>query len=350
MIGILKRMANALLLGVAGTVATILVIALWPEVPPLLVALGVLVPIGAGLLIEPARMPWFKKKLDIEAELAATDATPTMKETVRQLDEEGQRRAIETLQNRAFMTVAEALETPAPTDPATVLRATLSDEAIRAVLVDKADDFFLAAAEVARDDSRETPLDDAHRVFENICALMETFDVDCENEGYYVAQIGVATAERALALGEPVPAYIEDYFPETPFVFQKREQVACVFPLVRITSTKTESVWQAGSQGFSIRIAKGLSYRIGAARGHRVSQEVKVDLGAGPAAVTNKHFYYVTDGLSRRISLLKIVSVAREGTSVKIVKEAARPKPLYVRLPDEKSARVLALYLREGGE
>lgn len=350
MIGLLKRLLNAVLLGAAGFVAAVIVKALWPEVPPGLVVLIVFGPFGAGLVLNPTRLPWFKKKIDIEAELRAVDASPEIKEKVMSLDEKDRVKVIEALQDRAFVTVAEALESPAGTDLPALLRTTLSDEAIRAVLLEKADDFFFAAASVARDEKRETPLEDAHRVFENVCTLMETFDVDCENEGYWVAQIGVATAERALSLGEPVPAFIEDYFPETPFVFQKREQVACVFPLVRITSTKTESVWQAGSQGFSIRIAKGLSYRIGAARGHRVSKEVNVDLGAGPAAVTNKHFYYVTDGLSRRIPLLKIVSVARDGDTVKIVKEAARPKPVYVRFPDEESARVLALYMREGGE
>lgn len=63
-----------------------------------------------------------------------------------------------------------------------------------------------------------------------------------------------------------------------------------------------------GSQGVSIRIAKGVYYRVGAFKGQPVEYSERVFVGSGLFAVTNRHIY-LSGGKSFRIQHDKIVTI-----------------------------------------
>lgn len=113
------------------------------------------------------------------------------------------------------------------------------------------------------------------------------------------------------------------------FKFQKSEEVLGRFYRVNMYTTKSETKFQAGSNGWSFRIMKGVSFRIGNSRGHMVRNEVRVKLGYGPVAVTTKHLYYACgDESTKRIPLDKIVSIKTTRSGVKVLKEGERAKPI----------------------
>lgn len=115
---------------------------------------------------------------------------------------------------------------------------------------------------------------------------------------------------------------------DMPFLFKKKEVVLFAADSVGTTETKMKTRYQAGSRGVTVRIAKGISCRVGDVKGKRISEEVDEFVGNGPVAITNSNLYYACGGKSRRVALDKIVSVSRSGSKLTWVKEAARPKPV----------------------
>ncbi len=113
-----------------------------------------------------------------------------------------------------------------------------------------------------------------------------------------------------------------------PFLLQKGEVVVWSWPRVPVYEHKTKAEFVGGSQGASIRIAKGVYWRVGAVKGTRVEHEVRHPLGVGPLAVTNRHIYYLAGKDSQRIRLDKIVSINPIAGAVIVHREGARSKPL----------------------
>lgn len=155
-----------------------------------------------------------------------------------------------------------------------------------------------------------------------------------EIAGSYASQGLVPRNELKMMYGEP------------PFIFQRGERLFFCDESVRIYETKTETSYKAGSRGVSVRIAKGLSYRIGNSRGKRIQEEVVDFKGIGTVAITTKNLYYLVDDRSVRIPLSKLVSVTQNGNEMELVKEAARPQPITFKFDDEQDARLMARIAR----
>lgn len=77
----------------------------------------------------------------------------------------------------------------------------------------------------------------------------------------------------------------------------------------------------------SIRVMKGVYYRVGAFRGAPVDRTERVVVDRGILAVTNKHIYFAGGRKSFRIRHDKIVSHMPFSDGVGIVRDAATAKP-----------------------
>ena len=135
-----------------------------------------------------------------------------------------------------------------------------------------------------------------------------------------------------------------------PFLLRKKEVLLFCAGSVGMTETKMESRYEAGSRGVTLRIAKGVSYRVGNVKGRRVSEEVEEYAGRGPVAVTNVNLYYECGGKSRRVALEKIVSVKRHRCDLTWVKDAARPKPVTWTFTSEGEAALAERVMKEAPE
>lgn len=115
---------------------------------------------------------------------------------------------------------------------------------------------------------------------------------------------------------------------DLPFNFQKTEKVIWVFHDTNYYEQKTRREYVSGSRGASVRVAKGVYFRVGAFKGKTIESTETVHAGNGMLVVTNKHLYFGGGtGKSFRIRLDKIVSFEPFSDGIGIQKDGVTAKP-----------------------
>jgi hypothetical protein len=112
-----------------------------------------------------------------------------------------------------------------------------------------------------------------------------------------------------------------------PFNFKKDEQLIWLFKAVQYYEQKTSREFVGASHGVSIRIARGIYYRVGAFKGHPVETSGSVLSDTGQLCVTNQHIYFAGATKSFRIPYSKIVTITPYSDGVCIQRDAANAKP-----------------------
>jgi len=112
-----------------------------------------------------------------------------------------------------------------------------------------------------------------------------------------------------------------------PFNLQKTEKIVWVFQDVDYYEEKTKTRYVGGSQGVSIRIAKGLYYRTGAFKGERIQTSETIHADTGLLGITNKHIYFSGSSKKFRINYNKIVSFEPFQDGIGIQRDAQTAKP-----------------------
>jgi hypothetical protein len=112
-----------------------------------------------------------------------------------------------------------------------------------------------------------------------------------------------------------------------PFNLQKSEKVVWVFQDVSYYEEKTRTRYVGGSRGASIRIAKGLYYRVGAFKGERVQTSETIHADTGLMGVTNKHIYFAGPIKRFRINYNKIVTFEPFSDGIGVQRDAQTAKP-----------------------
>lgn len=117
---------------------------------------------------------------------------------------------------------------------------------------------------------------------------------------------------------------------ELPFNLQKNEQVIWVFPNTKYYEDRKRREYVGKSSGVSIRIAKGVYYRVGAFKGNPVDTVETTLIGEGLFGVTNKHIYLAGAGKGFRVKLEKIVAIHpyEDGVGIQQEQVTAKPKTL----------------------
>ena len=115
---------------------------------------------------------------------------------------------------------------------------------------------------------------------------------------------------------------------QLPFNFLKSEKLIWVFQNVKYLEQRSQKRYVGGSQGVSIRVARGIYFRTSSFKGRPVVETETVEAGMGLLAVTNKHLYFGGGtGKSFRIRLDKIVSFEPYSDGIGIQRDAASAKP-----------------------
>lgn len=112
-----------------------------------------------------------------------------------------------------------------------------------------------------------------------------------------------------------------------PFNLQKNEKIVWVFQNVNYYEEKTRTRYVGGSQGVSLRIAKGVYYRTGAFKGERVQTSETIHVDTGLLGVTNKHIYFAGPAKRFRIAFKKIVSFEPFSDGIGVQRDAQTAKP-----------------------
>jgi len=112
-----------------------------------------------------------------------------------------------------------------------------------------------------------------------------------------------------------------------PINFQKGESVVWAFPDSRYLEDKTRRQYVGGSQGVSIRVMKGVYYRVGAFKGEAIESTERVHVDTGLVVVTNKNIYFAGPRKSLRVPYPKIVSFELFSDGIGIMRDATTAKP-----------------------
>lgn len=112
-----------------------------------------------------------------------------------------------------------------------------------------------------------------------------------------------------------------------PINFQKGEQIAWAFSGSKYLEDKTRRQYVGRSQGASIRIMKGVYYRVGAFKGHAVEHTDRVHIDTGWVVVTNKNIYFAGPRKSVRLPYAKIVSFEPFSDGIGVMRDTATAKP-----------------------
>ena len=111
-----------------------------------------------------------------------------------------------------------------------------------------------------------------------------------------------------------------------PINFLKSETVVWAFKDATYLEDKNQRTYVGGSQGFSVRVMKGLYYRASAFKGQAIDRTVRVAIDEGLVVVTDKNVYFAGGRKSLRVPYSKIVSFQPFGDGIGIVRDAANAK------------------------
>jgi len=143
---------------------------------------------------------------------------------------------------------------------------------------------------------------------EKLVAYAEYFGFtqdDLDKRGIYTRFVQGAVLREVLE--GKVPQRFKTADP-LPFNFQKSESLIWAFSNVKYYEKRTRREYVGGSHGVSIRIAKGVYYRVGQFKGYPIEKEEQVYVDTGILAVTTKHLYFYGKIKSFRVPYSKIVS------------------------------------------
>lgn len=112
-----------------------------------------------------------------------------------------------------------------------------------------------------------------------------------------------------------------------PINLQKGEKIVWAFAGCEYLEDKTKRTYQGGSRGVSVRVMKGVYYRVGAFKGSPVYSTERVVVDQGTVYITNKHLYFAGPAKSLRVPYAKIVSFLPFDDGVGVVRDAQSAKP-----------------------
>lgn len=112
-----------------------------------------------------------------------------------------------------------------------------------------------------------------------------------------------------------------------PFNFQKNEILIWLFANVGYFEQRVRTHFEGRSQGLSVKLAKGLYYRVGAFRGHPVKTNELVPAGSGLLGITNKYIYFSGSTKKFRVKYSQIMEFTPYEDGIGIQKDTTSARP-----------------------
>lgn len=131
----------------------------------------------------------------------------------------------------------------------------------------------------------------------------------------------------------------------TGVVLQKTEIVYWFEPSALMEERVVRRRYEGGSSGVSFRIAKGVSYRVGAHRGHVVPETATVPISEGQLVITNKRVVFHGNRKSFALKYDKLIGMElfEDGLSL----SAATGKAKLVRFSDKSNSDIVGAVLTQ---
>lgn len=113
----------------------------------------------------------------------------------------------------------------------------------------------------------------------------------------------------------------------TGLVLQKNEVLIWAFPGTEYLEDRERREMVGLSHGVSLRLMKGVYYRVGAFKGRPVVRQERISLGTGTLFVTTKHVCFSGPQKSVRIPYSKIVSYEQFSDGIGLMRDTATARP-----------------------
>ena len=140
-------------------------------------------------------------------------------------------------------------------------------------------------------------------------------------------KIAKASIIREITEGN-VPEVRLDVQGHIPFNFMKSEQLIWLFQDVDFYEQRTNTHFQGGHAGVSMRVAKGLYFRTGGFKGQPVKTEETKYIDTGSLCLTNKHLYFASSLKNFRIQYGKIITLNPYLDGIGLQKDGVSSRPL----------------------
>lgn len=109
-------------------------------------------------------------------------------------------------------------------------------------------------------------------------------------------------------------------------IFQKNERAYWSEPASILEERVVKRRYQGSSHGFSFRIAKGVSYRVGSHRGHIVTDTAVVAVSSGELIITNKRVIFRGNAKSFNLRLDKLLDLNFYSDGVRLTDDKGKPR------------------------
>lgn len=90
---------------------------------------------------------------------------------------------------------------------------------------------------------------------------------------------------------------------DVPFLLKKNELLHLACPATLKEIRVVNLGYEGGSQGFSFRIAKGVSYRVGSFRGHAIKEDRWMPISSGHLAITNQRIMLIPSAGGKQVDI-----------------------------------------------
>lgn len=169
--------------------------------------------------------------------------------------------------------------------------------------------------------------DDEHRMV----MFANQFGVDTDQLAVSPGHLGLVKAAVLRDIDSGVTKTRMTVDDDLPFNFQKSEKLIWLFQGCEYLQPRTRTRYEGRSSGVSVRIMKGVSYRVGQFAGTPVtSTELAVVDAGGALAVTDKHIYYAGQLKSVRVPYHKIVSFLRYSDGFAIQRDGIQKSDIFL--------------------
>lgn len=129
---------------------------------------------------------------------------------------------------------------------------------------------------------------------------------------------------------------------QVPGLISKRGEISYWCEPVQVFEEKIVKKYQVGqSSGFSVRIAKGISYRVGSSRGQTVTETGLVMVGKGDFAITTHRLVFLGASTSIEMPWSKVVNLQLYSDALAVF-VGSRSKPLFIKPINHHNLEVIA--------
>jgi hypothetical protein len=120
----------------------------------------------------------------------------------------------------------------------------------------------------------------------------------------------------------------------SPVILQKSEKAHWVEPGALLEERVISRRYEGGSHGVSIRIMRGVSYRVGAHRGHIVSETGIVPVSSGDFVITNKRAIFSGDKKSFALRIDKLLDLEMFSDGARLTDDKGKIRQVKFNVPE----------------